>query len=54
MPSLRHYLAANADIVHDKLFESGVMKLQRGEALSSQEARGVEIFKKVDDGEPVD
>ena len=44
----------HADIVHDKLFESGVMKLQRGEALSSQEARGVEIFKKVDDGEPVD
>ena len=36
------------------MFDSGVVKLQRGEALSSQEARTVEIFKKVDDGEPVD
>ena len=44
----------HADIVHDKLFESGVVKLQRGETLSSQEARTVEIFKKVDDGVPVD
>ena len=44
----------HTDIVKDKLFESGVVKLQRGEALSSQKARGVEIFKKVDDGEPVD
>ena len=50
MPSLRHYLAANADI-NNKLFESEISKLQCDEALSSQQGRAVEKFK--DNREPM-
>ncbi len=44
-PKMRSYLAADAPIVHDKIFERAVVKLQRGDSLSAAEASSVQIFK---------
>lgn len=46
-PVTRKHLAASADIVHDKLFESGVVKVLRGDerALTNQEKHSLARFK---------
>ena len=46
-PSLAHHLAKDATIVHNKHFESGVIKLQKGEEkqLSRLEKDALSVFK---------
>ncbi len=41
----RPYLSADVQIVHDKVFERAVVKLQRGDNLTQQEAAALEMFK---------
>ena len=46
IPVLAAYLAPDAAIVHDPVFESAVVKLQMGdEQLSVEEAQAVEVFR---------
>ncbi len=40
-----YVLSATADIVHDKIFETAVVKLQRGDPLLRDEAAALQIFK---------
>ena len=46
-PSLAHHLSKDASIVHNKYFESGVIKLQRGEErqLNRLEKEALSVFK---------
>ena len=46
-PSLNHHLSKDASIVHNKYFESGVIKLQRGEErqLNRIEKEALSVFK---------
>ena len=53
-PNLRQYIGSNAEINHDKCFESDVVKPQRGENISAAEARVAKLFKKVDDSSVLD
>ena len=48
-PRLRHHLSASADIVHDKAFESGIVKLQRRDGPTREEANALQVFKLSDD-----
>ncbi len=44
--SLRHHLSPTADMVHDRTFESALVKLQRGDPhFSKDEANALQIFK---------
>jgi hypothetical protein len=45
-PSIRSKLSQNADIVHSKAFESGIVKILRGEQLNYEEELVCERFKK--------
>lgn len=47
-PSMAHHLGENADIVTDVLFESGILKVQRGKEhlLTTEEKRKLRMFEK--------
>ena len=45
-PDFKKYLAINAHIVHDKLFELAVMKVTKGEELNAEESKKVAKLRK--------
>ena len=46
-PRLRQYICSNAEIVHDKCFESGVVKPQRGETSQLQKLELLKVSRKL-------
>ncbi len=40
-----YYLSASAEIVHNKAFENGIVKLQRGDAPTRDKANTLQILK---------
>ena len=46
---MTRHLSSTAEIVHDKAFESGIVKLQRGDGPTREEANALQVFKLLDD-----